>query len=220
MPPTAVLFGFDGVLADVENIHVVAWQRAMAKLGWEITDDVAARAATSDDRAFAAELFTLRGIDDADLDGWVREKRNLVSRMIGLDPRAFPGVAPLVRALLGRARLAIVAPTARREDVDTFLTAAGLADAFDQIIAREDAAAPEAYALALERLDVAPADAAVVEASPAALAAAEAAGPRLVAVGHRAGPDGWPAGATFIPALEPPADALAALGFDDDRSAS
>ncbi|WP_337175775.1 HAD family phosphatase [Paludisphaera sp.] len=219
MPPTAVILDFDGVLADAENVHVVAWQRALSKLGWEVPDEVAARAATTGDRAFASDVFALRGIDDADLDGWVGEKRRLVAHMLGLDPRAFPGAAALVRALSGRARLAIVAPTARREDVDTFLAATGLADAFELVVAGEEATAPDALATALASLGVAPADATAVVASPAALAAAETAGLRRVAVGHRLGAGDWSAGAEFVPALEPPADALAALGFDD-RSAS
>ena len=42
MPPRAVLFDFDGVLADTENIHVAAWQRTFADLGWEVPDEVCA----------------------------------------------------------------------------------------------------------------------------------------------------------------------------------
>ena len=222
MPPTAVLFDFDGVLADTENVHVVAWQRTLVRLGWEIPDDVAAPAGSTDDRAYAAELFARRGIEDADVDGWVRKKQELAAGMIGLSPRAFPGVAPLVRALAGRARLAIVSTT-WRENVDAFLAATGLADAFELVVAKEDAAelkpAPDGYLTALERLGVAAADAVAVEDSPRGLSAAEAAGVPRVAVGHRLEAGDWSIGATFIPALEPLADALAALGFAD-RSAS
>ncbi len=222
MPPTAVLFGFDGVLADVENVHVVAWQRTLSRLGWEAPDDVAARAAAMDDRGFAAETFARRGAVDADLDGWVRAKRELTARMIGLNPRPFPGVVPLVRALAGRVRLAIVADD-RREDVDAFLAATRLTDAFELVVAAGDAPspppAPDALLAALTRLGVAAAEAVAVAASPPTLAAAVAAGVPSVAVGHRLEAGGWSAGATFVPDLEPPADALAALGFDD-RSAS
>ncbi len=42
MPLRALLFDFDGVLADTENIHIAAWQRTLADLGWEVADDVCA----------------------------------------------------------------------------------------------------------------------------------------------------------------------------------
>ena len=42
MPLRALLFDFDGVLADTENIHVAAWQRTFADLGWEVPDEVCA----------------------------------------------------------------------------------------------------------------------------------------------------------------------------------
>ncbi len=31
MPTRAVLFDFDGVIADTENIHIAAWQRTLAR---------------------------------------------------------------------------------------------------------------------------------------------------------------------------------------------
>ena len=41
MRPAAVLFDFDGVLADTENVHVAAWQRTLARM--TISDDVRRR---------------------------------------------------------------------------------------------------------------------------------------------------------------------------------
>ncbi|MBV8266223.1 MAG: HAD family phosphatase, partial [Planctomycetaceae bacterium] len=43
-PPRAILFDFDGVIADTENIHIAAWQRTLAALGWEMSDESCARA--------------------------------------------------------------------------------------------------------------------------------------------------------------------------------
>ena len=50
MHPRAVLFDFDGVIADTENVHIVAWQRTLDRMGWELTDEAAAVAAEVDDR--------------------------------------------------------------------------------------------------------------------------------------------------------------------------
>ncbi len=78
----AVLFDFDGVLADTENHHIAAWQRTLAALGWQITDEVAARSAEVDDEVFAAELFAERGIASAAVDDWVRKKQRLTVQLM------------------------------------------------------------------------------------------------------------------------------------------
>src|SRR4051812_965395 len=36
MLPRAVLFDFDGVLADTENIHVAAWERTFGAMGLDV----------------------------------------------------------------------------------------------------------------------------------------------------------------------------------------
>lgn len=188
MLPKAVLFDFDGVLADTENIHVVAWERIFAELGWPADDAVCSRAAEQDDRTFLDEVFTAHQILDADLDGWLRRKQVLTRSMLADSPRLYPGAAALVRKLQGQTRLAVVTTT-WRDNVTTVLRAAGLLDAFELIVAKEDVAAtkPDAapYVLALERLGLGPADAIAIEDSPTGVASARGAGLACVAVGHR-----------------------------------
>src|SRR5262245_54222506 len=109
----AILFDFDGVIADTENVHVAAWQRTFAALGWEVADDVCARAAEVDDRAFLAEIFAEKGIEGGDVEGWVRRKQRLTVQMLADSPRLYPGLAELVIRLRGRYRLAVVSGTWR-----------------------------------------------------------------------------------------------------------
>jgi len=188
MLPKAVLFDFDGVLADTENIHVVAWERIFAELGWPADDAVCSRAAEQDDRTFLDAVFTAHQILDADLDGWLRRKQALTLAMLADSPRLYPGAAALVRKLHGQTRLAVVTTT-WRDNVTTVLRAAGLLDAFELIVAKEDSSAtkPDAapYVLALERLGLGPADAIAIEDSPTGIASARGAGLACVAVGHR-----------------------------------
>jgi len=216
MQPLAVLFDFDGVIADSENYHVAAWQRTLVTMGWELSDEAAAPSAEMDDRAFAAELFARRGLDDADLDAWVRKKQDLTLQMIRLHPRTYPGAIELLRALEGRARVAVVSTT-WGENVRAFLDAAGLAGAVELVVAKEDAEAPkpapDAYLVALERLGVAADRAVAVEDSPRGLAAAEAAGLPRLAVGHRREAGDWAGDARFVPSFEDPAGVLSQLGF-------
>jgi HAD superfamily hydrolase (TIGR01509 family) len=214
MTPRALLLDFDGVIADTENIHVAAWQRTLAAMGWELSDETCARAVEVDDRVFLAELFAAREVEGGDVEGWVGRKQALTVSLLADSPRLYPGVSALVRAVQGRVRLAVVTTT-WRENVTTVLSAAGLADAFEQIVSKEHVRAvkpdPEGYRLALSRLDV-PADGAVaLEDSPSGLSAARAAGIRVVAVGHRLPQGDWVGPSEYLPDLRSTPDVLRAL---------
>ena len=124
MPPRAVLFDFDGVIADTENIHVAAWQRTFGLMGWRYRPTSLRRAAEIDDRDFLAEVFAGKEIDGGDVDGWVRRKQELTVALLADSPRIYPGVAELVARLRGRVRLAVVSTT-WRENIETVLRAAG-----------------------------------------------------------------------------------------------
>lgn len=215
-PTRAVLFDFDGVLADTENVHVAAWERTFDRMGWDVPPEDCARAAEEDDRAFLAGLLAGRGIEGGDVEGWVARKQELTRALLADYPRLYPGVRELVDRLRGRAGLAVVTGT-WRENVAIVLGAAGLADAFGVVVGKEDVGAPkpdpEAYRLALARLGVHPRAAVALEDSPSGLAAARAAGVRCVAVGHRRPPGEWSGGAGFLRDLADVDAAMRALGF-------
>jgi HAD superfamily hydrolase (TIGR01509 family) len=212
----ALLFDFDGVLADTENIHVAAWQRTFAELGWEVPDEVCVRAADEDDRAFAASVFESAKIEHADVAGWVLRKQALTIALLNDSPRLHPGVAALVEAVRGRVRLAVVSGT-WRANVMTVLQAAGLSSAFELIVGKEDVAAakpaPDGYRLALERLGLEPSQAIALEDSATGLSAAQAAGLRVLIVGHRRAMGDWVGSADYIPRLLPTDRILAKLGL-------
>jgi HAD superfamily hydrolase (TIGR01509 family) len=217
MPPRAILFDFDGVIADTENHHVAAWQRTLTFMGLQVSDDDAVRSAEVDDREFLTEMFTARDLPVDKVDDWVDRKRALTVELLRHAPRIYPGVAELVGALRGRARLAVVSGT-WRENVEAILDAAGLAGAFDLIVAKQDVARrkpePEAYALALKKLRLSASSTAAIEDSPTGLATARAAGiRRLIAVGHRRPSGDWVEDAAFLDGLKPIERTLAQLGF-------
>ncbi len=214
MPPRAVLFDFDGVLADTENIHVAAWQRTFADLGWMVPDEVCARAVEVDDRLFLSEIFAERKIEGGDVEGWVRRKQRLTVAMLADSPRIYPGAAELVRRLSGRVRLGIVSTT-WRENLDVVLAASGLADAFEVLVSKEDVAAvkpdPEGYLVALKRMRL-PAEAVVaLEVSAAGLQAARGAGLRAIAVGHRRPMGEWVGPSHYVPDLTEASNLVALL---------
>lgn len=200
----AVLFDFDGVIADSENIHIAAWERTFALLGWDVEPEECEKAVEQDDRAFLAAIFAERSVDDGDITGWVQRKQEITRTMLAASPRVYPGVHELVAALKGKAQLAVVSGT-WRENVQTVLRAANLEDAFSVIVAKEDVKqpkpSPDAYKLALKKLRI-PADSAVaIEDSPTGLSAARKAGLAVVAVGHRRPSPEWAGDAFFSPDL-------------------
>jgi HAD superfamily hydrolase (TIGR01509 family) len=216
MPPSAVLFDFDGVLADTENVHVAAWQRTFAALGWEVSDEQCAQAMELDDREFLAQIFAGRKIEGGDVEGWVRRKQSLTVAMLADSPRIYPGVKELVRALHPHARLAVVSTT-WRENIQTVLEAAGLTDAFALLVGKEDVSRvkpdPEGYQLALERLGIAASAAVVLEDSAGGLRAAQGAGLHAIAVGHRLPRGDWVGSADYLSDLAQTAKVLNVLGF-------
>lgn len=216
MTPKAILLDFDGVIADTENHHIAAWQRTLADMGWLIADDVAVQAAEVNDRVFLTDLFAEREVPTDQVDAWVARKQELTIELLRHAPRVYPGVARLISALHGKARLAVVSGT-WRANVQAILEAAGLLGAFDAIVGKEDVTAqkpdPAAYLLALKKLRLSPRSVVAIEDSPTGLASARAAGIRRIAVGHRRPPGDWTEDATYIESLERTDAVLERLGF-------
>jgi beta-phosphoglucomutase len=216
MPLKAILFDFDGVIADTDNQHIAAWQRTLSTMGWQVADEVAARATEIDDRLFLAGLFAKHGLHSDKIDEWVRRKQVLTVKMLKDSPRLYPGVADLIRRLHGRVRLAVVSGT-WRENIQAVLDSSGLAGSFETIVGKEDVASvkpePEAYLLALRRLRVSARATVALEDSPSGLASARAAGIRVIAVGHRHPFSDWVGDATYISGLEPVHGLLQHLGL-------
>lgn len=215
MAPKAVFFDFDGVLVDSENHHIAAWQRVFTLLGWHVPEPAAARVGALDDRAFAEQIFNDWGAPLHDVDGWIARKQAITTMLLRDAPRLYPGVRALVDRLRGRVRLAVVTTT-WRENVEAALGAAGLLDAFETIVSKEDVANgkpdPEPYQTALKRLKLRT-SAVAFEDSPGGLASAWAAGLKAIAIGHRLPPGDWTGESPYLAGFEPIDAVLELLGF-------
>jgi beta-phosphoglucomutase len=221
MNAKAILFDFDGTLADTANIHVAAWERTFADIGFVIPQDVCARAIEQDDRLFLGDVFASKDVLDGDIEGWVRRKQDVASTMLADSAPLYPGVVELIGRLRGRYRLAIVSST-WRENVEAALDAAGLGDAFELIVAKQDINAPkpdpDAYLLALSRLGVDASAAWAVEDSPLGVQSALAGGLKVIAVGHRRPLGDWSNGASFVESLAKAGEFLDILGAESNES--
>lgn len=195
--PFAIVFDFDGVIADTEPLHMRAFQQVLAEAGLPITrqdyydrylgyDDVGAFARVAEDRGVA-----LSETDCADL---VARKAALMPALLGQPGVVFPNAGACVRRLADAAPLAI-ASGALRPEIELVLEAAGLRACFHDIVAAGETPrskpAPDPYARAIALLqdrglvpgdDEAARGSVAIEDSRWGLASARAAGLRAVAI--------------------------------------
>ncbi|MFQ5667224.1 MAG: HAD family hydrolase [Candidatus Binatia bacterium] len=189
----AVIFDFDGVLADTEAAHCTALQSVAAAAGMALSRDMYFRYLLGlPDRACLAAVCEQAGqrADAARLDALVANKRAefaRLSRATGL----YPGVAAAVRGIHRHCMLAI-ASGAFREEIEPVLEREGVRSLFSAVVGADDVhvgkPAPAPFLAALHELNrtcdaaLAAADCLAVEDAPAGIVAAHAAGMRCVGV--------------------------------------
>jgi beta-phosphoglucomutase len=180
----AVVFDFDGVIADSEPLHLRAYQKVLQRDGIELTrDDYYKRYLGFDDSGLFRALAKDRGIaiDDDRVNSWVESKSELIAEMLSSDGVLYPGAAACVRMLAERFPLAI-ASGALQPEIEMVLERTGLADCFKTIASASDGVrgkpAPDLYLLAIGRLRD------FVSLDAASCLAAHRAGLRTVAVTH------------------------------------
>jgi HAD superfamily hydrolase (TIGR01509 family) len=190
----AIVFDFDGVIADSEPLHFQAYRDVLAEEGVTLTerdyydlylgfDDAGAFEAIASDRGLPADAARVREL--------VARKARRLEALEGADSLLFPGAADAVRRASAAYPLAI-ASGARGEEIRRVLAREGLAGCFAAIVAAEDTLvskpAPDPYLHALTLLRAAgyPALSArqcvAIEDSLWGLQSARAAGMKTVAV--------------------------------------
>jgi beta-phosphoglucomutase len=178
--PAALLFDFNGTLSDDEHIQCEIYQEIFTEAGKPLGK---------------AEYFSeLAGLSDPEIvRRWLGEGRPelVAERVSRYQARAADGstVGPAarqaVRYAAKHAQLAVVSGAARVE-IESVLTAAGLAPLVSLVVAAEDVMAgkpdPAGYIHALELLERRPDEAVAFEDSEAGVAAAKAAGLHCIAL--------------------------------------
>jgi beta-phosphoglucomutase len=178
----AVLFDFDGVLAESIDGHVAAWREV---LPFEPDPMLVRLNEGRPARLMAAALCAAAGIEvDAAEAQRLADLKNEAFRRRP-KPRVFPEIPPLLQWLCGRGvRTAVVTGT-RRANLD-FVLGEELLAAFDAVVVDGDYVHPkpdpQPFLLAAERLGVPSGACVVVENAPNGIRAARSAGMRCIAI--------------------------------------
>jgi beta-phosphoglucomutase len=185
----AILFDFNGVIADDETAHVECFCRALQEFGLTLSKaEYYGTYLGMDERSCTALLLTAReGKSDAGLVQQIQDRKAELFRFhtAAQKPELFPGVIEFVQAARPLCRMAI-ASGGRREQIDRALRGTGIEQAIELIVSADDCPVgkpdPAIYLLTLKRLNDAvrsllmPGECLVIEDSKAGIQAARAAG--------------------------------------------
>ena len=192
----AVIFDFDGVIANTEPVHLRAFQTTLEGEGVELTEeDYYANYLAYDDRTLFVKLYENRGLEmgDALLAALMERKSLNYDHMIEGNIELLPGAVDFIKSLKGKYRLAIGSGALEAEIVNV-LDFAGIRESFEVIVGADRIAnckpAPDVYIEALRRLNalpgegsgITPAECLVIEDSVSGIRAALAAGMKCLAV--------------------------------------
>ena len=188
MRTLAVIFDFDGVLANTEELHYRAFKQVFEPRGWALDlNEYYEKYMGFDDRGLVVEYARDRAIDvPAEVvNTLTASKAQAFADLLSTGNVLYPGAREIVSRLAGQFRLAI-ASGALHEEIVTILGAGRLLDDFDVIVGADDVAAskpaPDSYLAAAAALGVHPSACVAVEDSLWGLRAARAAGMRAIAV--------------------------------------
>lgn len=194
---SAIIFDFNGVIADDETPHVTCFRQALTEAGLSLTvEDYYGTYLGMDERTCTERLLTAR--DGTASDAWLQRIMNRKAELFRIHtaqhrPALFPGVMEFVKAAKTRYRLAI-ASGGRRHQIDYALAGTPIEQDFELIVAAEDCRTgkpdPAIYLMTLERLNrvrearplLSARDCLVIEDSLAGIQSARAAGMPVLAL--------------------------------------
>ena len=137
---SAIIFDFDGIIADTEPLHFAGFRQTLAEIDISLTEsDYYANYLGYDDRGcFIAALTAYqRPTDPAALSQLMRQKARAYLESVKNHLVIFPGVREFVREAAATYPLAI-ASGALRHEIEVILEQAGLQKEFIHITSAED----------------------------------------------------------------------------------
>jgi beta-phosphoglucomutase len=215
----AILFDFDGVILDSEEVHFEAFQRVFEEEGFTLT-----RASYYENCLGFNDVecfrWGLNGSAKVDEPGGIEEltgrKAVYFEERLSNQMRFFPGVCEFIRAAGAKYPLAVTS-MARRGEIEMALHEADLADLFRLIVSGEDVEKtkpdPQPYEKTLQLLnahlsltetgrEIQPDECLVIEDSSAGIQSGKAAGMSVLALAQTEEPDRLKAADRVLASLE------------------
>ncbi|HEY3732580.1 MAG TPA: HAD family phosphatase [Streptosporangiaceae bacterium] len=183
-PPQAVLFDMDGLLVDTEPIWYEIETEVMARLGgsWTPADQVALVGGSLERTLGYLLAKASRPVPQRQVAGWLIN--GMIDRLAASAVPLRPGAGELLAEVRAASLPHALVTSSERAVMDAVLAGTGLR--FEVTVCAADVTRikpdPEPYLLATKLLAADPAHCVVLEDSPNGVAAAEAAGCRVVAV--------------------------------------
>ncbi len=196
----ALIFDFNGVLADDDPIHMEAFRKVAKEEGLSFTDDeYLDKYLPLNDWDCFKSLFRERArpLLPQKLEELIQRKSTYYFQAIAEKTVLFAGAAPAVRAAAGRFRLAI-ASGARRDEILHILKQGELENYFSAIVSAEDVQFgkphPEPFSRAHEKLkeketSLKTSECVAIEDSIGGIQSAHEAGMRCLAIAHSYEPE-------------------------------
>lgn len=179
----AVIFDFDGVIADTENLHYASYQEILEPKGLGFTYE------EYSDRYMAFDSFGCihqrakdleHPADEPTIRSWVEEKNQAYESILATTTvPPLPGALDAIRLAASRVPVAVCTGAVLR-DISPLLNAYDLKDLLTAVVTVDDVAVskpdPESYALAASRLGIPPGNCLAIEDTPGGLRSARGAG--------------------------------------------
>ena len=180
----ALLFDFDGVIADTPRWHVTAWKKVLARYDITIKPEDVYLHEGRPAQEIAQQLFRQAGreLSSINASALAREKNNLFRAYKAQLAR---GAIQILRMLRRKkVKTGLVTGTVKK-NVDVVL-GEKILSLFDVVITEKDVQrgkpSPDPYLLAAQKLNITPEECLVIENAPAGIEAAKAARMKCIAL--------------------------------------
>ena len=202
MTPHAVVFDFNGTLSDDEPVLARVYQELFAELGRPLTEaEYYKELAGHTDEEMLIRWFGRS--DPAVIDERVRRYNRIAADGSTVDAET----RAALRFAASRAPVAIVS-AAMRSEIDVVVDGAGIGDSISLIVSQDDVRNgkpdPECYLTAARLLDVEPSHLLVFEDTAVGVAAAKAAGARVVGLTRTLGAERMAAADELVERIDVP----------------